>query len=334
MKEAIFYKKLKENKVQCTACNRYCVIEDGKIGNCGVRKNIGGKLQSLVYNRTLTLTVDPVEKKPLFHFRPGTHCLGISTFGCNFHCLHCQNSDISQEFSESKIGDIPQTTPKEIVERTLEAHAEGIAYTYTEPTVFAEYALDTMKLASKKGLYNVWVSNGYMTRSVIDAISPYLDAINIDLKGNARFYKEVCGNVSAEKVMENIRYLHEKKIHDEITYLIIPGYNDNDSDIQKAVDFVATVDKGMPLHFSRFFPQYKMNAVSPTPNAILQRAREIAKKAGLQHVYLGNVGEEENTFCQKCNALLVRRIGYSVSIEGLKANGACKNCGTKTGIVL
>lgn len=333
MKEAIFYKKLANKAVQCTACNRYCAIEEGKTGNCCVRKNINGKLFSLTYNKTLTLEIDPIEKKPLFHFKPRTQCLGISTYGCNFHCLQCQNFSLSQLFSGAMIDELGETTPKEIVEQTLSSGAQGIAFTYTEPTIFAEYALDTMKIAHEEELYNVWVSNGYMTRAVIDAIAPHLDAINIDLKGNARFYKEVCGNADVEKVKENIRYLHEKKIHQEITYLIIPGYNDNEKDIQEAVDFIASVDKAMPLHFSRFFPMYKMQSAQETPVETLRMAKEIAEKSGLQYAYIGNVAEEENTLCPNCKNLLVcRGAYYNISIEGLDEKANCKKCGFKTNI--
>jgi pyruvate formate lyase activating enzyme len=302
------------------------MIAEGKTGNCHVRKNISGKLQLLTFNKTLTMTIDPIEKKPLFHFKPGTHCLSISTFGCNFHCLQCQNFEISQEFSEQAIEKIPETTPEQIVQRAILSRSQGIAYTYTEPTVFAEYALETMKLAHKKGLYNVWVSNGYMTREVIDTISQFLDAINIDLKGNARFYKEVCGNAEIEKVKDNINYFARKKIHQEITYLIIPGHNDNVQDIKEACDFLAGIDKNIPLHFSRFFPLYKMQDKAITQIETLQRAKEIAEATGLQFVYIGNIGEEENSFCPKCKNKLVQRLGYDSSIIGLDAKARCKKC--------
>jgi len=287
--QAMLYKKLRGKTVQCGLCRRNCtIVEKGK-GKCGVRKNLGGKLYSLVYGKTISMSVDPIEKKPLFNFRPGSRCLGISTYGCNFFCLHCQNWQSSQERNEEIIAKVPFTGPEDIVQQTLEAGVEGIAYTYTEPTVFAEYALDTMKIAKKKGLYNVWVSNGYMSKECIDAIAPCLDAINVDLKGGKRFYKEVCGNVKEEFVKENIAYLHSKKIHLEVTNLIVPGYNDNEQNFKEVSEFIAGLGKEIPLHFTRFFPQFKLSQLPPTDIQNLHKAKEIAKKAGLEFVYLGNV---------------------------------------------
>jgi len=332
--KASFYKKLPEKKAQCFLCRRNCLIAENEKGQCGVRKNIGGKLYSLVYGRTLTMSIDPIEKKPLFHFKPGSQCLGISTFGCNFFCLHCQNWEMSQQRNDAVMEKTPFTSPKQIVEETLAAGVEGIAYTYTEPTIFTEFALDTMKLARKKGLYNVWVSNGYMTRQCIDAIAPFLDAINVDLKGNARFYKEVCGNANIDFIKENISYLHKKKIHEEITCLLVPGYNDNEKDFKEVADFVAGVDEMMPLHFSRFWPQYKMRHLPPTDLQKLRRAKEIALKAGVKFVYVGNVEEEESTLCPKCGSVLVKRFGFSAEKKDLDKKGNCAKCGAKTGIIV
>ncbi len=332
--EASFYKKLRNKAVQCSLCRRSCAIKEGEKGKCGVRKNLGGKLYSLVYGRTLTMSIDPIEKKPLFHFKPGTQCLGVSTYGCNFFCLHCQNWQISQQRSEEAISSVPYTSPPEIVEQTLAAGVGGIAYTYTEPTVFTEYALDTMRIAHKKGLYNVWVSNGYMSRECIDAIAPYLDAINVDLKGNAKFYKEVCGNVNIEFIKENIAYLYKKKLHLEVTNLIVPGYNDNEKDFLEVSEFIASIDKTMPLHFTRFWPQHKMQHLPPTDMEKLRRAKEIALKAGLKYAYVGNVAEEDSTYCPECRAVLIKRFGFSAEPIGLDKNGNCKKCRAKTGIVL
>jgi len=330
--KALFYKKLKGNNVKCNLCRRNCTISEKGGSQCGVRKNVGGKLYSLVYGKTLTSEIDPIGKKPLFHFRPGTHCLGVSTFGCNFFCLHCQNWNISQQRNQDAIANVPFTSPKEVVEQTLAAGAEGIAYTYTEPTIFAEYALDIMKLAKKKGLYNVWVSNGYMTRECIDEIAPFLDAINVDLKGNAKFYKEVCGKVDIEGVKDSISYLHKKKVHLEITNLIVPGYNDNKADFRAVSDFVAGLGLLVPLHFSRFSPQYKMDHLPSTDVGKLHRAKEVAEKAGLKYVYLGNVAEDESTKCPKCKSVLVKRFGFAAKVKELGRGGKCKKCGFETGI--
>lgn len=332
--EAMLYKKLKGKKVKCGLCMRNCVIANGAAGQCGARKNVGGVLHSLVYGRTITTDIDPIEKKPLFNFMPGSHCLGISTYGCNFMCRHCQNWRISQERSEKAILAVPFTSPEEIVEQALVADVEGIAYTYTEPSTFMEYALDTMKLAKKKGLYNVWVSNGYMSKECIDIVTPFLDAINVDLKGNAKFYKEVVGNAKIEFVKENIAYLHKKKIHLEVTNLIVPGFNDKEKDFKEVAEFVAGLDLFVPLHFSRFWPQYKMEYLPPTGIEKLHKAKEIAEKAGLKYVYFGNVAEEESTKCPECGAVLIKRSGFSAQAVGFGGKGNCGKCGAKTGIVV
>lgn len=334
LQEASFYKKLKGSAVQCFLCRRSCFIADCAKGQCGVRKNIDGKLYSLVYGRTITMEIDPIEKKPLFHFKPGSRCMGISTYGCNLFCLHCQNWQISQQRSEQAIANVPFTSPEQIVEETLNAGIEGIAYTYTEPVVFAEYALDTMKLARKKGLYNVWVSNGYMGKECIEAIAPFLDAINVDLKGNERFYKGVCGNVRIEFIKENIELLHKKKVHQEITNLVVPGYNDNEKDFKEVSEFIASIGKEMPLHFTRFWPQHKMQHLPPTDESKLRAAKEIALKVGLKYVYIGNVAAEENTVCQKCGSVLVKRFGLAGEAVGLGKKGECKKCGFRTGIIV
>jgi len=334
MHEALFYKALSKNLVQCSLCMRKCTIAPDARGFCGVRKNIGGRLYSLVYGKTLTMSIDPIEKKPLYHFRPGSQCLGISTYGCNFSCKHCQNSDISQERSERAISNIPFTAPEKIVENALSAGADGIAYTYTEPTIFTEYALDTMKIAKKKGLYNVWVSNGYMGKECAEEIAPFLDAINIDLKGNARFYKEVCGNADIKFVKENIRLFHKKGIHVEVATLVVPGFNDSEKDFREVSSFIASIDKGMPLHFTRFYPQYKLDYLPATDLEKLRTAKKTALETGLRFVYLGNLLDEEDTMCPKCGSVLIRRMGLSSKVEGLKGNGKCSKCGAKTGIIL
>lgn len=332
--QALFYKPLKGNAVQCGLCRRSCAIPDGKAGQCGVRKNVGGKLFSLAYGKTITSSIDPIEKKPLFHFRPGSQCLGVSTFGCNFFCKHCQNWEISQQRAEQAIEKVPFTSPEEIVKQALAAGIEGIAYTYTEPTIFAEYALDTMKLAREAWLYNVWVSNGYMSKECVEEISPFLDAINIDLKGDSRFYKEVCGNANIDFVKENISLFHKKKIHLEVTNLIVPGFNDSEDDFKEVAEFIKLIDPAIPLHFTRFSPLYKMSHLPPTGIGKLHTAEDVAKKAGLKYVYIGNVAEEESTLCPECGSVLIKRAGFSVAITGLKEGGECAKCGAATGIVV
>jgi pyruvate formate lyase activating enzyme len=332
--KASFFEKLENNSVKCFLCHRECVIAESKTGFCGVRKNISGELFSLVYGKTVSMQIDPIEKKPLFHFKPGSKCLGISTFGCNFSCSHCQNYSQSQMRNEAQILKVPFTAPEKIVETALSAGIEGIAYTYNEPVIFAEFALDTMRLAKKKGLYNAWVSNGYMGKECAETIAPFLDAINIDLKGSTEFYKTVCGNANVGFVKNNIEFFHRKGIHVEIAYLIIPGYNDSDKDFKETADFLAGIDSKIPLHFSRFFPAYKMASLLPAKVSKLEKAKKIAESSGLEFVFLGNVPGNENSACPNCKSLLVERTGYSAEIKGLDKKGNCKKCGCKTGIVL
>jgi len=258
-KEAVLYKKLAENKVRCEVCNHRCFIDDKKKGICGVRKNEGGKLYSLVYGKAIAENIDPIEKKPFFHFLPGTKSYSIATVGCNFRCRHCQNADISQiskerAFKDSDLilgKDLP---PEKVVENALNNNCSSIAYTYTEPTIFLEYALDTMKLAKKKGLKNNWVSNGYMTKKTLDLISPYLDAINVDLKGfDEDFYLEVCGAKLAP-ILENLKIIKRKKIWLEVTTLLIPTKNDSPKELKKIADFIVKeLGPETPWHISRFF---------------------------------------------------------------------------------
>lgn len=328
MKKAVFFKK-NNGKVQCTACQRKCIIPKNSPGYCRVRKNINGTLYSLSYNHALTLTADPIEKKPLYHFRPGTYSNSISTYGCNFSCQYCQNHHISQGFLEKDLEKVQETTPEQIVENTIERNLEGIAYTYNEPTVFIEYALDTMKLAKKQGLYNAWISNGYMSQEALEKISKHLDAANIDLKGNAEFYKKLCGNAELKKVKKSISYLN-KKIHLELTCLIIPGYNDSEKELTQTSAFVASLGKNTPLHFSRFFPHYKMQNTPSTEIKTLQNAFQIAKKTGLNHVFLGNTASQQNTYCPKCNSLAIQRM-HTIKTH-LDSKGNCLNCGYKLGI--
>lgn len=333
-KEAGYWKKEK-NALKCGLCIQNCLVAEGKTGFCGARKNLNGKLYSLVYGKTTGLAVDPIEKKPLFHFKPATQCISFGTFGCNFRCLHCQNFSSSQEFSEAMINALPLTSPEEIVQKTLEFGLPGIAYTYNEPTIFAEYALDTMKEAKKHGLYNVWVSNGYMGKELAKDLLSLLDAINIDLKGNAKFYKEACGNVDIEKVKENIKFFHKNKIHVEVTTLIIPGHNDSEKDFKEIAEFIASVDESIPLHFTRFYPAYKMAHLPATSQPKLFKAKELAEKIGIKYVYVGNIGGEENTACFKCGNILVKRQMYSTELTGLnKKTAKCSSCGTKHNFVL
>lgn len=293
MKEAVLYEKLGDKKVKCGLCNHRCIIDDGKRGICGVRGNKNGKLYSLVYGRIIAEHIDPIEKKPLYYFMPGSFSLSIAAIGCNFKCLHCQNSDISQ-ISKQEITNNKQwgkeKSPREIVQDALESNCPSISYTYTEPTVFLEFALDCMKLAKKKGLKNVWVSNGYMTKEALNLITPYLDAINVDLKAFTEdFYCSVCG-ARLQPVLDNLIEIKKRKIHLEITTLIIPDKNDSEKELKQIASFIKKkLGSDTPWHVSRFFPHHEFMNLLPTPIEKVERAVEIGKEAGLKSVYAGNV---------------------------------------------
>ncbi len=327
MKEAILYEKLDEKKVICSLCAHRCTIEEGKRGICRVRENRDGKLYSLVYGRPCSLNEDPIEKKPLFHVLPGTSSLSISTVGCNLRCMHCQNYEISQ-YPREHNGDIYGTsvTPEEVVDAAVKKGCKTISYTYTEPTIFLEYALDCAKLAHKSGIKNVFVSNGFMTPESAEVIIPYLDGDNIDLKGNDDFYKRVC-KARVEPVKDTIRLMKSSGVWVEVTTLIIPGYNDSKEVLQGIVDFIKTVDKSIPWHVTQFYPTHKITDRPRTPLETLRWARKMAIDKGLKYVYEGNVPGEgsENTYCPHCNELIIERFGFNI-IKNSLTDGKCPKC--------
>lgn len=336
MKETLFYKKLKNKSVRCETCNHRCLISEGKRGVCGARENRDGKLVSLVYGKTIAENIDPIEKKPLFHFLPNTFSYSIATVGCNLRCLFCQNWEISQ-WPKSKKQIIGESlTPKSIVENTQKFGCQSIAYTYTEPTIFFEYALDTMKLAKKKGLFNIFVTNGYMTEKVLKKASLYLDAVNVDLKSfNPSFYQKICG-AKLEPILKNLKLMKRLGFHIEITTLIIPGLNDSKEELKNIASFIfKNLGKETVWHISRFFPAYKLLSLPPTPISKIKEAVKIGKEQGLDFVFAGNVLDKnlESTFCPKCNNILIEREGYSVKILGLEGN-KCTNCKKKINIFI
>lgn len=331
LKEALYWrhvKKLQDNVVQCKLCPRFCIIKNGERGNCGTRANINGTLYSLVYNKPCSIALDPIEKKPLYHFLPGSKSLSIATAGCNLHCAHCQNWEISQ----SKFEDVPylNATPGQIIAQAKAKGAESISYTYTEPTVFYEYMLDVAKLAKKENIKNVIVSNGFINPMPLKKLTPYIQAANIDLKGNAIFYEKICQG-KIEPVLETIKLLHKEKVWIEITNLVVPGYNDNVEEIKKIVSWIMeNVGNNIPLHFSAFYPCYKLSNVPPTQPEFLTKARVLAKGLGLKYVYTGNINDDEGstTFCHKCNARLILRHNLSLK-ENRITDGKCPNCNEK-----
>jgi len=329
IKEAMFYEKLEENMVHCYLCSHHCRISEGKRGICGVRENIDGTLYSLVYGKLIASAIDPIEKKPLFHFLPGSSAYSIATVGCNFSCLNCQNYDISQMPKPKRpiYGD--EVAPEEVVKMAKRHKCKSIAYTYTEPTIFFEYAYDIAKLAKKEGIRNVFVSNGYITEEALRVIAPFLDANNIDLKSfSDEFYRKVCG-ARLEPILNAIRLHKELGIWVEITTLVIPSLNDSEENFRKIAEFIKNLDENIPWHVSRFYPAYKLHDQPPTPVETLSRARKIGLEVGLKHIYQGNVpGEGENTFCPNCGRVLIERYSYEVTQNSVK-DSKCPYCDTK-----
>ncbi len=327
MKRAMFQEPGEGKKVKCSLCSHRCLISPGRRGICAVRENRDGTLYSLVYDKVTARNIDPIEKKPLFHFLPGSTSFSIATPGCNFRCKHCQNADISQlprDRGGMIIGE--DVSPAEIVAAARTYHCASISYTYTEPTIYFELAYDTARLAAEAGLKNVFVTNGYITPEALQTIRPYLHAANIDLKGyRDDFYREICG-ARLQPVLDAIRLYKALGIWIEITTLVIPGHNDSTEDLAGIAAFGKSVGEDIPWHVSRFHPTYKLTDEPATPVETLERARKIGLDAGLRYVYEGNVpGEGEDTQCWNCRKTLVERVGFSVRANNIK-NGKCGFC--------
>ncbi len=329
MKEAMFYEKLDEKKVRCFLCAHHCFIKDGKRGICAVRENRDGTLYSLVYGKVIAMNIDPIEKKPLFHFQPGSTSFSISTIGCNFQCEHCQNFEISQYPREHDDIIGQDVTPEAIVEAAQRNGCSSISYTYTEPTIFFEFAYDCARLAHEKGIKNVFVSNGYTSPEATRAIAPFLDGNNIDLKGDNDFYKKLC-SAKLGPVKETIRLMKELGVWIEVTSLIIPDYNDSEGKLRDIAEFIKSVDISIPWHVTQFYPTHKLTDKPRTPVKTLRKAREIGFETGLKYVYEGNVPGEggENTYCPKCKELLIKRFGFSIMENKIK-DGKCSKCGSQ-----
>lgn len=328
-KEALLYEKLENKLVHCYLCNHHCRIGEQRFGFCGVRQNINGILYTYVYGEVIASHIDPIEKKPLYHFLPGSFSLSIATFGCNFHCGFCQNWEISQtSIRDSAHLGSQEFPPEEIVKAALKNRCQSISYTYTEPTIFFEYALDTAKLAKEKNLYNNFVTNGYMTEEAIQMIRPHLDAANVDLKFfKDSSYRNICKS-SLEPVLNSIRLMHELGIWVEVTTLVVPGENDSEEELSDIAKFIASIDKNIPWHISRFHPDYKFTDHEATPQPTLKKAQDIGKKCGLNYIYIGNVvGFGNDTYCHSCKKLLVSREGFSISNYNIK-EGKCIYCNT------
>ena len=327
MIEARFYEKVGATQVRCGLCRFRCLINDGARGICAVRENRNGTLYSLNYGKLCAEHVDPIEKKPLFHVMPGSSSYSIATVGCNFRCRHCQNFSISQVEQNAPIRGIEET-PQAIVQRAIRNKCSSISYTYTEPTIFFEFASDTARIARESGIKNIFVTNGYITAEALAEIAPFLDAANIDLKGfSEEFYRDIV-HARLSEVLESIVEYRKLGIWLELTTLIIPGLNDSDRDLRGIADFiVANLGSDTPWHVSQFYPTFALTDRSRTPVATLRRARDIGRAAGLRFVYEGNVPGEggENTYCPNCSSLLIKRFGYNISDNRI-TDGACPDC--------
>lgn len=341
MKESILYEKLSDKKVKCETCRHFCVIDPGKLGICGVRENFDGTLLFLAYGRLVAANIDPVEKKPLFHFMPATKTFSIGTVGCNFRCGNCQNWSISQfskfpDTTRQKIKDSGEYLPPEkVVELAKENGCPSLSYTYTEPTIFLEYALDAMKLAKKAGIKNIWVSNGFMSQKTLALIMPYLDAINIDIKSfDEKFYRDNCG-AKLPPILENLKTIVKNGIWLETTTLVIPTLSDDPKMLSQIARFIKEeLGDFVPWHVSAFSGEisWKLQHLGEAPVEKIKQAYEIGKAVGLRYVYAGNIfgSDMESTYCPMCKKKMVSRTGYNV--ERLDKEGACAKCGENLNI--
>jgi pyruvate formate lyase activating enzyme len=325
-RKALHYEKLTNKKVRCLLCPRTCIVMNGKRGFCRVRENRDGEYYTLVHSNPCAVHIDPIEKKPLFHFIPGTTALSIATAGCNFTCKNCQNWDISQARPDETIN--YRISPQMLVDLASQHKTPTIAYTYTEPTVFYEYMLETAKIAKHKGVRNIYHSNGYINSGPLTELTPYLDGANIDLKGYSNdFYQEITGG-TLSPVLETLKMLKKQGVWLEITNLVIPTKNDSDDMFEQLSSWIKEqLGSETPLHVSRFYPQYKLQNIPPTPVETLKKAAHIARNAGLEYVYIGNVPgiAEECTYCPQCGKVIIERKGYDIITINIQ-NGKCTFC--------
>ncbi len=331
--EAKFY-SIEGDKLRCGLCPHTCLIADGKRGLCGVRENKKGTLYSLIYGLASSIHPDPIEKKPLFHFLPGTTAISFGSIGCNLFCMHCQNYSISK----AKFGqyDLTRVTPEDVVRYARAAHASSVSWTYNEPTIWHEFTTDASRAAHSNGLKTNYVTNGYISEEPLRDLKGVIDAMNIDVKAfREEFYRKICGGKLAP-VIRACTLAYELGIHVELTYLIIPEHNDSDDELREFSKWVVdSLSHSVPVHFSAFHPDYRLREVPRTPNSTLMRAYDIAKQAGIDFVYLGNVyaGDKDDTRCPKCGSVVIERDGFFVSGTDLK-DGKCGRCGADLNLVL
>jgi pyruvate formate lyase activating enzyme len=328
MREALFYEEIGGSKVRCNLCPHHCEIEDGQSGTCRVRINKGGVLYTLTYGTLSSISNDPIEKKPLYHFHPGTVILSVGSWGCNMTCPWCQNWEIAHEKPQ-----VQRVNPDRLIDLTLDRELEGIAYTYNEPIVSFEFVLDTSRMASADGLYNVMVTNGYIEEAPLKLLLQTIQAMNIDLKGfNPKFYKKRTSG-DLETIKKNIKTISDEGLHLELTTLVIPGENDSEEEMEEQAAWIASVNDKIPLHLSKYYPAYKFNK-PPTPDETLLKLYAIAKKH-LKYVYLGNtnLNQGRDTHCPVCDNLLIKRRGFNVEIVGIQ-DKKCSKCQTDLNIKL
>jgi pyruvate formate lyase activating enzyme len=327
MKEALLYEKLVDRQVRCCLCAHRCLIAEDAFGVCQVRENREGTLYTHVYGSVIARHVDPIEKKPLFHFFPGSIAYSVATPGCNFRCLWCQNWEISQMPRRHGLPLIEHLTPNDIVDDALASACQSIAYTYTEPTIFFEYARDVAQLADGRGIHNIMVTNGFMTQDMLEAAHPYLDAVNVDLKAfrDDTYRKYIGGRL--QPVLDNLKLMRQLGIWLEVTSLIIPGLNDDPDELRDVARFIADeLGPQTPWHLSRFHRAHRMTDVSVTPLETLVRARDIGREAGLRYVYLGNVPQASHTCCHECGEVLVQRSPTTIVRNRVTSSGRCSQC--------
>jgi pyruvate formate lyase activating enzyme len=329
IRDAMLWDPAEDRAVACRLCAHRCVIKPGKRGVCAVRENRDGRLVTLVYGEVVAAHVDPIEKKPLYHFLPGSKALSIATPGCNFRCGFCQNWQISQSPRREGGGGAGEPfAPEAVVRAALDQGCRSISYTYTEPTIFFEYATDTARLAREAGLLNNFVTNGYMTAEALESIRPFLDAANVDLKAfRDETYQKVCG-ARLEPVLDSIRRMRALGIWVEVTTLVVPGMNDGVDELAAIARFVASVDPDIPWHISRFHPDFEYTDAPATPASTLRAAADAGRREGLRYIYVGNVpGGSEDTRCRSCGTVLLRRHGFTVVLNALRES-RCPACGT------
>ncbi|MCE5297062.1 MAG: AmmeMemoRadiSam system radical SAM enzyme [Euryarchaeota archaeon] len=331
MHEADFWKE-EGDKVRCGLCPHLCLIAKGKSGICGVRTNVAGKLMAMTYGKVSSLNIDPIEKKPLYHFKPGENVLSLGSVGCNLGCLHCQNFSISQAGPDSFfLRDVP---PEGVPELVRSSGCKGISWTYNEPTMWTEFVIDSGRICKERGIFTTFVTNGYISEEPLRRMKGIVDAMNIDVKGfTEEFYKNVC-KAKLAPVLDAVSVAKEIGVHVELTYLIIPGKNDPVGELERFSEWSAGIDVNMPVHFSRFHPDYKMKDVPPTPASTMERACKIAKEKGVRFAYVGNMtSDQESTYCPECGSLAIKRSGFSMRMVNVK-DGRCGKCGASLALVL